>query len=519
MKKGILFTVAFFLLTSSFLAAGQPQENLKQEVTVTAVEVPIRVLDKRGPVKGLKREDFEVYENGVKQDITAFEIVSKTIAPEAVIRPGVLPSIIAPGKPRIFILIFNIFDYSQAVGEGIDHFFKNVFRPKDRLVIVTEDRVLNIEQGQDAAEVAARLKDTLKAYKSFSTLNIAKAYAELSLNCDRLLMLLQGVGGQSDWYQETNRFFDDYVRIWKEYKRQFFTMDIGLYQSLIQRLKSEEAEKWAICFEQRRLFPKLKNEGPLEHELRQFLDSKFDPNIQVLVRTIKIKQAELQSSMDLVRDFPGDQLRDLFLRSDITFHLIMMKSSRTLLSSDLELTEVAEDFEDCFRQISASTGGTAVFSNNVLEALNAAAVKEDYHYLVVYSPKDKSGSKERNIDVKVKKEGVEVISLKRFVTVQGPLISITDFKSGAKTISFALKNYARVSSNEGFRGAAEVGIVIFDDQSKQVFADRKTLNMIKDETRISLDFSKLRSGSYFIIIDAFDRMTGGKDVYSGAIRL
>jgi hypothetical protein len=294
---------------------------------------------------------------------------------------------------------------------------------------------------------------------------------------------------------------------------------MGLYQSLIPRLKSEDAEKWAICFEQRRLFPKLKNEGPLEHELRQLLDSRVDPNSQVYVRTIKIKQAELQSSMDLVRDFPGDRLRDLFLRSDITFHLILMKSSRTLLSSDLELTEVAEDFEDCFRRISASTGGTAVFSNNVLEALKAVAVKEDYHYLVVYSPKDKSGSKERNIEVKVKKEGVEVISLKRFITVEGPLISINDFKSGAKTISFALKNYARVSSNEGFHGTADVGIVIFDDQSKQVFADRKTLNLIKDETRISLDFSKLQSGSYFIIIDAFDRMTGGKDVYSGVIRL
>ncbi|MDP2926604.1 MAG: hypothetical protein Q8N65_00460, partial [bacterium] len=33
----------------------------------------------------------------------------------------------------------------------------------------------------------------------------------------------------------------------------------------------------------------------------------------------------------------------------------------------------------------------------------------------------------------------------------------------------------------------------------------------------SLD--QLKSGSYFIIIDVFDRLTSGKDVYSGAIRL
>jgi hypothetical protein len=45
------------------------------------------------------------------------------------------------------------------------------------------------------------------------------------------------------------------------------------------------------------------------------------------------------------------------------------------------------------------------------------------------------------------------------------------------------------------------------------------LELVKDETNISLNFPQLPAGSYFIIIDVLDRMTGGKDVYSGAIRL
>jgi hypothetical protein len=45
------------------------------------------------------------------------------------------------------------------------------------------------------------------------------------------------------------------------------------------------------------------------------------------------------------------------------------------------------------------------------------------------------------------------------------------------------------------------------------------MELIKDETNISLNFPQLASGSYFIIIDVLDRTTGGKDVYSSAIRL
>jgi hypothetical protein len=196
-----------------------------------------------------------------------------------------------------------------------------------------------------------------------------------------------------------------------------------------------------------------------------------------------------------------------------------MKSLRTLLSQDFELTEVAEDYEDCFRKISASTGRYAAFSNKVLDVLKEASVKEDYHYLIVYSPEDSSGAKERNIDVKVRREGVDVISLKQFLAREQSLIMIADFKAGQKNINFNLKNYARINAEGKFHGTADVKIVLFDDKSDQAFSDGKTLDLLKEETHISLNFSHLKSGFYFIIIDAYDRITGGKDVYSSAIRL
>ncbi len=80
MKKLLPFIALFlFFLNLSFnLVPGQ--EKPQEEVTVIAAEVPVRVIHKGQVVKNLTKEDFELYENGVKQEITAFEIHSRKIS-------------------------------------------------------------------------------------------------------------------------------------------------------------------------------------------------------------------------------------------------------------------------------------------------------------------------------------------------------------------------------------------------------------------------------------------------------
>ncbi|NTU50844.1 MAG: hypothetical protein HGA94_00165 [Candidatus Aminicenantes bacterium] len=515
MRKIILISI---LVLSSF-AFVPPQVDAQdkpgQAVTVTAVEIPVRVLHKGDPVKGLAKEDFEVFENGVRQSLTGFEVVSRRIVPETAVPAGGLA---IPAKPKLFVLIFHIFDYGDAVAEGIDYFFQSVYGPGDRLMILAEDRLLNVEPDDDPAKFSKRVKDTLKAFKSHSTSSIVRAYMDLAHEGEKLHQYLQGQGYAS-WHPMVNRFYDENQRVWNDYKRQFFTLDIELYRSLLQRIRTLAGDKWVILFEQRQMFPRLRRQGPLEVEIRAILDSQIDPQGQALARQIQTMQLALQKSMDIVKGFPGEALRELFLQAGITFHHIMMKSPRVLDSQDFELTDVGQDYEDCYRRISVATGGSSVFSNKVAEAIREASAREDYHYLLAYTPQDPSGSKERKIEVKVGRKDVDVISLKQYVAPGGPVISIVDFKSGQKTIRFGLKNYARIPTEGKTVGSAAVRITIFNDRSEQVFADGKTMELIKDETKISLNFPQLPSGSYFIILDALDRTTGAKDVYSGAIRL
>jgi len=75
-----LFIALLFFFLNLNLNSVQEQEKPREAVTVTAVEVPVRVLHKGQVVRNLKKEDFEVYENGVKQEITAFEVISRKIS-------------------------------------------------------------------------------------------------------------------------------------------------------------------------------------------------------------------------------------------------------------------------------------------------------------------------------------------------------------------------------------------------------------------------------------------------------
>lgn len=513
MKKSLPFLVIFFYLLNLSLNLALGQKKLKEEVTVIAVEVPIRVIHKGQVVKNLTKEDFEIYENGVKQEITGFEIISRKISipqGEKKVR----------SKKRLFILIFNIFDYFEEVGESIDYFFQNYFHQGDQLLILTEDRIFNIERGKMLSEIIFNLKNTLKKYKSISSHITFQAYKDLRHRADRLLGILQNiVGGRYDKSWEILKFYDNYLRIWADYRKTYLTPNVDYYRSIIKRIKLMEGEKWAICFQQRELFPKLKNEGRLDREITTYVGSLVDRRQQMWARQIQSKQWELQRSFAISETFPTESLRDLFVEANITFHLLLLKSFHPLVSQDFELGEVHQDYEACLKEISFSTGGYSILSNKVSEALEEATNNEDYYYILWFTPKEKQSIKNREIKVKVRKKGVKVIYRKHFPKKESPPIAIADFKAGHRTIEFILLNYERIKIEEKLTGIADVKITLFDEDSNEVFSSKRTLSLTKKEVHISISLNKVKSGNYFIIIDVVDKISNIKDVFSGEIEL
>jgi len=345
-------------------------------------------------------------------------------------------------------------------------------------------------------------------------------FRDLRSESDELLSALQGLApGKMSLAELMLHYVEKYIQAWDEYHRQYLMPDTGFYLNLVQRVRTVEGDKWAICFQQRDMFPMIKNASRLEREMSKWLGEQIEPQEQAKARNIQSRMNDLQRSFDLSHSISSDSLRDVFLSDDITFHLVLLKSFRTLGDQDFELREVAGDYEESLKKISEATGGYLALNNLPAEALKEAATLEDYHYLLVYSPKAGSAKGKREIGVKVKRSGVEVISLKNFVAAGPTPITIEEFKAGGQKISFTLRNYQMARVNEKTSGLADVKITIFDESSKKAFDEGKTLDLIKKETKISLNFPQLKPGAYFIIIQAIDRMASRTDFYSGLIKL
>ncbi len=80
MKK-FSFAFAFIFLFSSFLIAQNPPPPLDEtdvvKITTTLIQIDVTVTDKKGnPVKDLKPEEVEIYENGKRQEISNFSFIN-----------------------------------------------------------------------------------------------------------------------------------------------------------------------------------------------------------------------------------------------------------------------------------------------------------------------------------------------------------------------------------------------------------------------------------------------------------
>ncbi len=508
--KTVNIIISFAILLPMFLSLFS-QERAEEKVEVIAMPIYVRVFHKGEAVKDLKKEDFEIYENGIKKEIKGFEIISRKISSS---QEGSKED---RGK-RLFILIFDIFDYREEVEEGIDYFFQKIYKKGDTVLMVVENRLLYIEREKEVSEISHNLKDTLKKYKKISSHSFSKAFMDLSFEADRLLLELQtGIRDTRNTKEkEINTFLENYKRIWDAYRKQYLIPDLEFYRSILNRIKTMKGEKWAIIFQERKLFPKLKNYGRVELEIRNFIDNAMaDPSLQLIARTLQTKLYELQRSFDITY-FPWESLQSIFMQENITLHLLLLKYPKDIIDQDFELAEVSQDYEGCLKDASFSTGGSTIFSNKISESLKEVEEKEDCFYLLWFTPsKDLKG--ERRINVKVKKEGLKVFYSKQISERGKPQITISDFKARNKLIEFTVVNFERTQIEGRLKGTVEVKVVLFDENSNVVFSEGKVIEALKEKLHISLKLDALKNGKYFAIIEVLDKISGSVDVVSKEI--
>jgi VWFA-related protein len=82
------------------------ETTVREEASVTLIEVPVNVTDKDGrPVTNLKAEDFEVYDDGKKQVITGFDVLDER---GTVVPPAAEEAPVHPAARRHFLILFDL---------------------------------------------------------------------------------------------------------------------------------------------------------------------------------------------------------------------------------------------------------------------------------------------------------------------------------------------------------------------------------------------------------------------------
>ena len=99
------------------------QPRFAETVAVREVQVPVRVLVRGKPLAGLTIDDFEIYDRGIRQTITALEVRHLGRAPEAAL-PGAAPPLTVGAAPnrvgRSLLVLFDLgFSRLRHLGQGV----------------------------------------------------------------------------------------------------------------------------------------------------------------------------------------------------------------------------------------------------------------------------------------------------------------------------------------------------------------------------------------------------------------
>jgi len=150
-----------FLLAVAMAAAEQkpPVPSIGETIEVSLVNLDVFVTDKTGQrVRGLTKDDFEIFENGVRQPITNFAEYThdSTLTLETPATPVAAP---APRQKRtivVFVERISLPPYrADPLFASIRKLLHDAIRPGDRAMIVTWDRGVLLTQQEFTDSPAA----------------------------------------------------------------------------------------------------------------------------------------------------------------------------------------------------------------------------------------------------------------------------------------------------------------------------------------------------------------------------
>lgn len=477
----ICFTLLIISMSAFITFAQTPQPTATPpieddgdvvKISTNLIQVDVTVTDKKGnPVRDLKADDFEIYENGKKQDISNFSYVStENIKTDSTEKPDV----------------------------------------KDKLSIIPSPAKIRPEQVRRT--VALVVDDLTLSFESTHFVRRAlRNFVDEKMQAGDLVAIIRtsgGIGALQQFTADKRQLYAAIEKIrWNPIGSGGVSAFAPLEASPLQQAKSFGQD---VSDEQ------LENEKNQIQEFGQFRENYFAVGTLGAINYTIRGMNELPGRKSIILLSDGfsltstnrgfkesnrvlDALRglvDLANRSSVVVYTIDARGLQTLgltaaddtagLSSQQIAEKISERSDKLFdtqaglSYLAKQTGGFAIFNNNDISSGVGKILEDQSYYLIGYQPDgdvfDPKKSRFNDLEIKVNRKNLNVRYRSGFFGVSNEQIQKPVYKTAGDQIYNAISspfavNDIRLNLNTLFRGDVKDNLFL----NSYVFVDAKDL--------------------------------------------
>jgi VWFA-related protein len=489
-----LGTLAGALIVTALLAQDAPiqqpagdQPAVTFKVEVNYVEVDAAVFDRQGqPVPGLKREDFEIFEDGVRQDVSTFTQVDIPIArPEPIplqAKSVIEPDVVSNAKPfdgRLYVIILDDKQTQSfrapLVKRAAAQFVSQYMAANDLAAVLSTSG-----QSGSTQEFTSNKRLLLRAIDKFMGIKLRSETEERLDEYQRQ----RGIPGN------TSTRIEDPLDMQRGYDARISLETLSRISDWVGSIRGRR--KAIVYFSEGidyDIYDFQKRETTtIQERMRDVIASATRSNVSIYSIDPRGLTSLADESINVSGGFPDDPQLNLSLQS---------------FQDSLRISQ------DSLRSLSEETGGFAAVNQNDFSGAFAKVVKDNSSYYVLgYYPKnEKRDGRFRRIEVKLKRPDLEVRSRRGYTAPRGkpstPKTSPNDQTSppvrellDSPLPTNGIKLRAVAMPFKGSPPNASVAVVIE--------ADGRSFNFVEKDGKLMNDFEVST-----LAIDASGKIRGG----------
>ncbi len=399
MKK-FLISLVFIIFCSVFLFAQTPTPTPADDdvvkISTTLIQVDVTVTDKKGNiVKDLKREDFEIFENGERQDISNFSFISNQRITQNPAEKTIVP------KPVGELRAEQIRRTIALVVDDLSLSFESAYRVRRALKKFVDERM---QEGDLIAIV--RTGAGIGALQQFTSDKRILYAAIEKIKWNPLgrggIGAFAPVGGVATINEESQENEEESSRTGnlptdESSRSEYFTIGtLGALQYLVGGMKNLPGRKSVILFSDGfEVFSRTTDGSTQASRALTALHSLVDTATRASVVFYAIDARGLVSTALTAEDDVQTSI------TGSTIQQIISSRGNLVFNTQEGLFLLAQE-----------TGGFAVVNNNSLDNAVGKILDDQSYYLIGYQPDgdtfDAAQRRFNKLEIKVKREGVKV---------------------------------------------------------------------------------------------------------------